>query len=328
MPASPDRSAAPVRVVVVNWNGAHLLPACLDSLNAQTCRDDLEVVVVDNASTDASRDVLGRYPSVRVLPSPRNVGFAGGVALGTAGFTGEFVVLLNTDATFAPDAVERLAAAARAPGAERVGAVTAKILLGAAGSPGPRLLNSTGNVVTRRGTGGDRDWRVPEGREATDPDVFGFCGGAALLRGDALRDVGGFDPSLFLYYEDTDVSWKLRSRGWTVRYEAGAVAHHLHAASSDAGSALFRFYNTRNSLVVFARHAPAAIVLGSFARQVAGAVRATIGAATGRPGRHAAARWRGLGAFVARLPRTLTQRNRIGRRARVDRRVVARYLAP
>jgi len=320
-----DDPARPVRVLVVNWNGAHLLPACLDSLEAQTCRDDLELVVVDNASTDESLAVLARYPDVRVLRSARNTGFAGGVALGTAGFAGDHVVLLNSDATFATDAVERLVAAVQAPGRDRVGAVTAKLLLGAADSPPPRTVNSTGNVVTRRGNGTDRDWLVPEGQESTDPDVFGFCGGAALLRAAALRDVGGFDAGLFLYYEDTDVSWKLRSRGWTVRYEAAAVAHHLHAASSDTGSALFRFYNTRNSLVVFTRHAPAAVVLGSLARQLSGAVRASV---RGGAGAHARARWRGLAAFAARLPQTLSERRALARDARVERRVVSRYLLP
>jgi GT2 family glycosyltransferase len=323
LPHPSDRTPPRVRVVVVNWNGEALLPACLDSLEAQTCRADLDVVVVDNGSTDGSLAVLDRYPGVRVVRSPRNTGFAGGVALGTAGLDAEHVVLLNTDATFAPDAVARLLAAVDAPGSERVGAVTAKILLGARDAAGPRLVNSTGNVVTRRGTGGDRDWLVPDGQESTDPDVFGFCGGAALLRGAALRDVGGFDASLFLYYEDTDVSWRLRSRGWTVRYEAAAVAHHLHAASSDATSPLFRYYNTRNSLTVFARHAPAAVVLGSFARQLAGAARAALApAASGHPG----ARWRGIGAFLRALPRTLAARRRIARAARVPRRDVARYL--
>lgn len=326
MPEPAD--AARVRVVVVNWNGRHLLPACLASIEAQTCRPELEVVVVDNASTDGSEELLSRYPGVRVIRSARNLGFAGGVALGTAGFAGDHVVLLNTDATFAPDAVAALVATAEAPGHERVGAVTAKILLGPAGAPGPRLVNSTGNVVTRRGTGTDRDWLVPDGAEHQDPDVFGFCGGAALLRQEALRDVGGIDASLFLYYEDTDLSWRLRERGWTVRYEPAAVAHHLHAASSDAGSAVFRFYNTRNSLLVFTRHAPARVVAASLARQVAGAVRATAAAVSGDRTGRPAARWRGLAAYLGRLPGALRDRRRIVRTAVVSPDTLARYLQP
>jgi GT2 family glycosyltransferase len=312
-----------VRALVVNWNGAHLLPACLASLAAQTY-PGLEVVVVDNASTDGSAEVLAGFPDVRVLRSDRNRGFAGGVALGVDGYDGDFVVLLNNDATFEPDAVAALVAAA-GPAASRVGAVTARLLLGPRDQASPRLVNSTGNVVTVRGTGGDRDWLAPLGTESTDPDVFGFCGGAALLRASALREVGGFDADLFLYYEDTDVSWRLRAAGWTVRYAPEAVGHHLHAASSDEASPLFRYYNTRNSLVVFGRHAPAAVWLGSLLRQTAGALRTAVRSGPRDP--QTRARARALRDALRRLPRTLAERRRIWRGAAVPRAEVARLLS-
>ena len=121
---------ARVRAVVVSWNGAHLLPNCLDSLLAQTVAADLEVVVVDNASEDGTAAMLAeRYPGVVVVASETNLGFAGGADLGVAGFAGAFVALLNNDATFAVDAIERMISVLEQPGNERVGAVTAKILL-------------------------------------------------------------------------------------------------------------------------------------------------------------------------------------------------------
>jgi Predicted glycosyltransferases len=184
-------------------------------------------------------------------------------------------------------------------------------------------VNSTGNIVTRRGTGTDRDWLRTEGEESRDADVFGFCGGAALLRREALDEVSGFDRNLFLYYEDTDLSWRLRAGGWTVRYCESAVARHLHAASSDSASPLFRFYNTRNSLVVFARHAPVAVVVGSFARQLVGC--AIAGIRRSEPRSVTFARMRGLTAFVLRLPRTLRERARC-RNASVSRAEAARLL--
>lgn len=316
---------ASVRVVVVTWNGAHLLPDCLDSLRAQTVADELEVLVVDNASTDGTTELLAeRYPEVHVVRAPRNLGFAGGAALGCRGFAGDWVALLNNDAVFVPDAVERLRAAATAPGAEDVGAVTARLLLSEPDGAAPRRVNSTGNVVTRAGTGADRDWLAPVGRESTDPDVFGFCGGAALLRRRALEEVGGFDPELFLYYEDTDVSWKLRAAGWRVVYAADAVAVHRHAASSDAASPLFRYQNTRNSLTVFTRHAPAGVVAASAARQLAGLLRAA--ARSGPRDPLVRARWRGLRDWALRLPRTLAERRAVWAGARVPRAEVARYL--
>ena len=94
----------------MSWNGAHLLPACLDALRAQTLPPgDLSVVVVDNASTDGTGDLLAReYPEVTRISSPTNLGFAGGVRLGMADFTGRYVAVVNNDLTLAPDALARL----------------------------------------------------------------------------------------------------------------------------------------------------------------------------------------------------------------------------
>lgn len=317
------REGCSVRVVVVSWNGAHLLRPCLDSLRAQTARDRFEIVVVDNASEDDTAALLAtEYPEVARFANHRNLGFAGGVAAATARYDGDAIVLLNNDATFAPDAVEHLLAALESDAA--VGAVTAKVLLTQPDDQGRAVINSTGNVVSRDGRGFDRDWLRPDGAVDAEPDVFGFCGAAAALRTSALRQVGGFDGSLFLYYEDTDVSWRLRAAGWDVRYEPRAVAWHRHAASSDVASPLFRYYNTRNSLVVFTRHAPLRTVFRSVARQVLGAVRAA-----SRDGWRAPttrARVRGLGSWARRLPLTLIERRRQWSGSSVPRRVVARYL--
>lgn len=314
-----------VRAVVVTWNGAHLLPPCLRSLEEQAVGGGLEVVVVDNASVDGTAELVGReFPGAVLVRSAENLGFAGGAALGIEGFAGEFVVLLNNDAVFAPGAVQALVDCARRAGNERVGAVTAKVLLVPDGD-GPVLVNSTGSVVSRAGTGADRDWLVPDGEESSDPDVFGFCGAAALLRRAALDEVGSFDPGLFLYYEDTDLSWRLRAGGWAVRYEPTAVAHHRHAASSDTTSALFRYQNTRNSLIVFGRHAPLAVVVGSFARQTLGWLRSCV--ADGPTGALPRARGRALRDAVLRAPRTLRERRALWAGASTSRREVAAYLS-
>lgn len=334
-----------IRAVVVTWNGAHLLPECLDSLLSQTV--PVEIVVVDNASTDGTDALLReRYPHLTVLRADRNLGFAGGVALATSDVAEEFVLLLNNDARLEPDGAARLTEAMRAPGSDRVGAATAKILLDGWFCPAPagarrdgrafvtaegvmvacagdapgarRLVNSTGNVLTRDGAGGDRDWLAPDGTERGGPQVWGFSGGATLLRTRALREVGGFDPWLFLYYEDTDVAWRMRAHGWSVRYVPEAVAHHRHAESSDAASPLFRYFNTRNSLVVVTRHAPLAMVARAWSRQCLGWWAAAIRRSEPRP--VLAARARGLAAAAARLPRTLAERRRLWSGAAVDRR--------
>lgn len=318
MPPSPAVHPS-VRAVVVSWNGAHLLRECLDSLEAQTIRDELEIVVVDNASTDTTAALLAeQFPGVRHVRAERNLGFAGGAALGMRDLDAPWVVLLNNDATFAPDAVEQLRAALTRPGAERVGAATAKILLAGLDprDGGRHRVNSTGNLVTRRGTGADRDWAALDGQESTDPDVFGFCGGAAMLRRAAVDEVGGFDPRLFLYYEDTDLSWKLRAAGHDVLYVREAEVEHLHSASSGTSSPLFRYQNTRNSLIVVTRHAPALMVLTAWSRQIAGLVRCALRGPRGE----LSPRVRGVRDALRRLPRTLAERRRIWSTASRSRR--------
>lgn len=319
-------SAAPVtvRAVVVTWQGAHLLGPCLDSLLAQDLpQGSLEVVVVDNASTDGTAGLLARrYPEVQVRATEKNLGFAGGVEVGLSGLSTTYAMLLNNDATLEPDAVRRLVEHLEEPAHQRVGAATAKILLTDPDDAGRTLVNSTGNVLTPTGAAADRDWLAVDGQERGGEEVFGFCGGAALLRGSTLHDVGTFDPTLFLYYEDTDLSWRMRAHGWEVHYVPGAVAHHQHAASSDSTSALFRYHNTRNSLLVLGRHAPLSAVLLSTLRQSAALVR--YAATRGESPELLRARARGLRDAMLATPRTYAQRRATWRGRTALRRSVYR----
>lgn len=302
-------SAGPtVRAVVVNWNGAHLLGPCMDSLLTQDLPDgSLEIVVVDNASTDSSVEYLARqYPTVQVRSTASNLGFAGGVNIGLEDLQAPYVVLLNNDATFEPSAVRHLVEHLGAPGNERVGAATALILLTEPDASGNILVNSTGNVLTSTGSATDRDWLTRLCDLDAQAEVFGFCGGAAALRREALSDVGLFDGTLFLYYEDTDLSWRLRASGWGIHYVQEAVAHHQHAASSDAASSLFRYYNTRNSLLVLTRHAPLGPALHSALRQAAAWARYAI--TRSEAPELVDARRRALSDSVRSLPRSLRQR--------------------
>ena len=355
-------------VVVVNWNGAHLLPACLDAHAKQTV-DDAAVWVVDNASSDGSLELLGRdYPWVRVLANSDNRGFAGGNNTALREVTTPYAVLLNNDATPEPDWLERLLAPFDGDG--RLAAVTSKVLLeprflrlplgtagftpgagdtralgvriasvevggvdvteripweklayGAEGSgpgrfrwtrpdgellvpvtgAGPHrvvlrwaaeagkpvrlgpadlavtadwgsavldlptgtptvdVVNNVGSVVNTGGHGGDRGYQeVDEGQYDEPAEVFALCGCAVAIRTEAGRAAGWFDEDFFLYYEDTDLSWRLRAAGWTIRYEPTAVVRHLHSATSVEWSPTFVFHVTRNRLLMLVKDATAA----------------------------------------------------------------------
>lgn len=124
---------------------------------------------------------------------------------------------------------------------------------------GVELINSTGNVVDACGNGHDRSWLAPSKQEHDSPEVFGICGGACAISARAWRQLNGMRQDLFMYYEDTDFSYRLRRAGYRVQYVRQAQARHAHAASSDSASEAFTTWNTRNRLRVAARYAPASV---------------------------------------------------------------------
>lgn len=124
---------------------------------------------------------------------------------------------------------------------------------------GVELINSTGNLVDACGNGYDRSWLTPAKQEHDSPEVFGICGGACAISARAWRQLGGMRQDLFMYYEDTDFSYRLRRAGYSVKYVRQAQARHAHAASSDSASEAFTTWNTRNRLRVATRYAPASV---------------------------------------------------------------------
>jgi len=320
-----DVQGLPVtEVVVVNWRRADLTIACVESLRAEAAASGATVTVVDNGSGDGSASrIAAAAPWVRLVEVPDNRGFAAGVGAALAASDAEVLVLLNNDALARPGFVSELVGPFAA--SPRLGATTARLLLLDADGTSDRT-NSTGNVVDRAGNGGDRDWQRPHPVDSP-AEVFGFGGGACALRVTAVRDSGGFDESLFMYYEDTDLSWKLRRRGWDVRYVGAAVALHRHASSSGVESELFVTSNTRNRLVVALRHGPWSMVSRAVSRTT---VRLLVdglhGIRSPRERRRAVWRARALGQFLARVPRTLAERRAVDAGASVSRATVVATL--
>jgi len=132
-------STAQATVIIVNYNGAHLLPACLDALAEQA--DDVttfDTVVVDNASVDNSRELLAHdYPWVRVIASPTNLGFAGGNNLALRQVSTPFAVLLNNDAVPQSGWLRNLLDTFRQPGSHNIGIATGKVVFA------PKFVHAT-----------------------------------------------------------------------------------------------------------------------------------------------------------------------------------------
>ena len=139
------------------------------------------------------------------------------------------------------------------------------------------VINNVGSNLFAGGFGGDRGFlEVDTGQYEEPADVFAWCGGAVLLSRAYLDEVGTFDERFFLYYEDTDLSWRGQLRGWRYVYEPGAVVRHHHAQSSGVGSPLFRYSTERNRLLMLAKNAPAQLAWRSGLGEVRRAVTSTI----------------------------------------------------
>jgi len=239
---------APVSVVIVNWNHGDFIGGCLEALFAQEGAA-FDVTVVDNGSTDGSREwVPSRYPDVRVYAFSENRGFSQAFNYGATRACGAFVLSLNPDVTVMPGFVRELLCAADQ--GENVGMVAPKLLR----ADDPTRLDSTGLFVDRRRRPYDRgQGEIDRGQYDALTNVFGASGAAALYRRDMLEDLpldgAYFDEDFFAYYEDADLAWRARLRGWRCVYAPGAVATHKrgwgdtlckrgHAAKGSAGPRL------------------------------------------------------------------------------------------
>lgn len=243
-----------VSAVVVNLDQRQKLLECVRSLEAALARveGDTDITVVDNGSEDGSAQALrAEHPAVRLIETGRNLGFAPAVALGVEATEGEWVLLLNNDATAEPECVAELLRAAE--GRARVGSVAAQLRF----ADGSERINSAGFGVDRLGVAYERLLgEAPDPAEREPLEVFGASGGAAIFRRAMLEDVGGFDKSFFVYLEDADLAWRAHIAGWTALYAPAALAHHHHSLTTTHGSP-FKYYHVGlNRVRILAKNAP------------------------------------------------------------------------
>jgi len=188
------------------------------------------------------------------------------------------------------------------------------------GMAGPAfdVINNVGSRLVIGGYGGDRGFLEPDRGQYDQPEeVFAWCGGAVLLSARYLRDVGIFDDRYFMYYEDTDLSWRGRLAGWRYVYVPASVVRHEHAASSKEGSALFLHYVERNRFTTLARNAPWSVLLDAtrvFLRDTLVIFKRDVLLRILHRGRPAPRlflrRLRAFAAFLEMLPHTLMTRRR------------------
>jgi N-acetylglucosaminyl-diphospho-decaprenol L-rhamnosyltransferase len=226
-----------VSVVLVTYESAEDLAACLATLPAAAGPHELEVVVVDNASRDGSAEIARRL-GVKVLENPANLGLSRAIDLGAAATDAPWLLLVNPDTRLAPGALARLLATAAAD--PTIGCV------------GPHLRNSDGSEYPtgRRfpsilvgalhaalgtvwpGNPATRHYHMADLDRSRPVQVDWVSGACMLLRREAYEAAGRFDAGYFMYFEEMDLCLRLARAGWRVVYDPGAEVTHILGGST------------------------------------------------------------------------------------------------
>ncbi len=319
----------PVRVsaVVVNWNGGAMLDECLRSLFAQTW-PSLEVIVVDNHSTDGSIEAAQQVwgDRLRVVRNDRNEGFARGNNQAFAIATGEWIFLLNNDAVAAPDAIANLMRFAD----ERpeVGHLACRIMR----YEQPNVFDSVGLLIYPDGVCRPRGWQEKDlGQYDRPVEVLAAHGCACAYRRTMLQDVGGFDEAYFCYLEDLDLGMRAQLQGWKCWYVPDAAIRHHKSASAGNYSKFKAYHVERNRIWNAVKLLPRFVLLTSplftinryLMQGYAAATHTGISSDFVKEYSWLRLLWILLCAYSAaalRLPRQLRERHRLSRRRKISTR--------
>lgn len=237
-----------VSVTIVTYNSGRFIKRCLESVLEQKY-SNLEVIVVDNASTDGTIDILERFEDrCRIIYNDENIGFAGAQNQAIALSSGEWVLTLNPDVLLLPTFIPALVEAGYID--RKVGTVCGKLLTLTPefDIPDQPKVDSTGiyfNPMLRHLDRGSQE--IDNGHYLNFEYVFGATAAAALYRREMIEDVlvSGefFDPDFFVYREDADVAWRAQLLGWRCMYTPRARGYHLRKVLPGNRRALPPFIN-------------------------------------------------------------------------------------
>ncbi|MCI8994113.1 MAG: glycosyltransferase family 2 protein [Lachnospiraceae bacterium] len=239
-----------VSVVIPNYNGIQYMEVCLEALAQQLPPE--QIIVVDNGSTDGSREWVARHwPEVRLICLDQNYGFCRGVNEGIRAADTSYVILLNNDTKVCPGFVRALEEALMADaGAFSAGAKMLQY-------DRPDRIDDAGNLYCALGWAFARGKDKPASLYEKPEQVFAACAGAAIYRRGALEQLGFFDEKHFAYLEDMDVGYRARIHGWRNLYEPRAKVYHVGSGTSGSRYNEFKvFYSTRNNIYLIYKNMP------------------------------------------------------------------------
>lgn len=243
-----------VSIISVNYNQAAVTVELLESIKRLTLKD-LEVIVVDNASKeDPSAALLASYPSIKIIKSANNLGFAGGNNLGIDASTGEYLFFINNDAEIVEGTIESLLALfERVP---NLGVVSPKLCYY---TPDETIdtIQYVGSTEVSTFTGRNRTFgELEEDRGQyvlARPTAYAH-GAAMMIPREAIERVGNMPEEFFLYYEELDWCAQFRRAGYEIYIEPNALVYHKESLSVGKLSTLKTYYINRNRIYFMRRN--------------------------------------------------------------------------
>ncbi|MBI3471259.1 MAG: glycosyltransferase family 2 protein [Candidatus Solibacter usitatus] len=242
-----------ISVIVVNWNRRELLRACLRSLERQRGWESgaVEVIVVDNGSTDGSAEMAEREFRVVLIRNRENRGFCAANNQGIAAARGQWIALLNNDAEADPYWLRELERVFE--GRPEVGMAASKILV----HEDPRRIDKAGHLIYLDGQNRGRgSGEIDRGQYDRLEETLWPDGCAAMYRREMLDLIGGFDEDLFAYADDAELGLRARIAGWKCLYAPGAVVRHHRGATLGVQSARRLELIERNRVLLAAKLFP------------------------------------------------------------------------
>ena len=245
-----------VSILILAWNSKEHLPICLARLLAQSFQD-FEIFILNNGPQDAELEELqGKYAKLDLIIKNlgSNLGFAAANNIGARLARGQWIALLNADAYPEPHWLENLIAAAE--GNPQFNFFSSRQLQ----ADTPELLDGAGDTYHASGLAWRRHYNHPASEYGLHAEeVFGACAAAALYRREDFLAVGGFDETYFAYFEDVDLSFRLRLAGGRCLYVSDAVVHHVGSASTGKTSDFVYFHVHRNLVWTYFKNMPGAL---------------------------------------------------------------------
>jgi GT2 family glycosyltransferase len=303
-------SAPNVSVIIPNWNGVSHLPVCLDALRRQSYTD-FQAIVVDNASTDGSLQLLKSYPEVEVIEQQTNLFFSGAVNDGICRTQSPIIVLLNNDTEPEPSWLAELVSALEAH--PEAGFAASKLLI----FDERDVIHSAGDGYGLDGIPRNRGvWTKDKGQFDKDTYVFSACAGAAAYRRELFDDIGLFDEDFVGYCEDVDLAFRAQLAGYRCVFAPKARVYHKISATGSGP--LASYLCGRNFINVVIKDMPGELLRRHWPKIIKGQL-----GYVGQSLRHirepaARARVRGQVSAIGQLPKMISKRRCIQARRRVS----------